>query len=417
MLTQDEAELYDRQIRLWGVNAQGRIRQSKVLMLGFNGVASEVAKILVLAGIDTLTIVDDQPLQESDLQSNLFCRPPNSTTIVDDQSADKQYRTKEVKSKLKVLNPLVKVNIDNSPITSKESSYFKDYDLVTLHSFMTTDDIGKINDICRSNSIKFYLVLDYGFFGFVFNDLGATFKFAHEQFIQSSDEQDSKHQGSLKDPISFGDEGTEEDQEDAGLYGGSEDEDERPRKKRRKLQSPVKEPETKAEEETKKTVVGTLSYVPFRDMISLKDTIFTKQTSPVLLISIAMFKFFTQYKHLPRESPEQDRQEDTSKLNEIIVSMKDTLNLHDKIFERLEKSWSDNIYGSLSPICAVVGGVAGQDMIRALANKDIPIINTFSFDGIAMNGTVEKVGLATKGGLNEAATVVRDLVEIDIDDD
>lgn len=417
MLTQDEAELYDRQIRLWGVNAQGRIRQSKVMMLGFNGVASEVAKILVLAGIDTLTIVDDQPLQESDLSSNLFCRP-NDNTVTTKELSDKNnnYRTSEVKSKLKVLNPLVKVNIDNSSITSKTAFDFKDYDLVTLHSFLNVDEICKIDETCRSNGIKFYLALDYGFFGFVFNDLGDEFKFTYEEFESISKDDESKKYGSLKDPISLGDDGPEEYTDDRGLYDASDEEDERPRKKRRRLQSPSpKEPETKETEETKKTVLGSLSYVPFRDVISLDNTLFTKQTNPVLLISIAMFKFFTQYKHLPRTSNDQDRQHDTSKLNEIIVSMKDSLNLHDKIFERLEKSWSDHIYGSLSPICAVVGGVAGQDMIRALANKDIPIINTFSFDGITMNGTVEKVGLAAKGGSSKAAPVVRDLVDIDSD--
>lgn len=404
MLTQDEAELYDRQIRLWGVNAQGRIRESKVLMLGFNGVASEVAKILVLAGIDTLTIVDDQPLQENDLESNLFCRPSKST--------ERQYRTDDVKSKLKVLNPLVKVNIDNSPITSKTVSDFENYDLVTLHSFMTIDEISKIDEFCRSSKTKFYLILDYGFFGFVFNDLGDEFKFTYEQFGSVNDQQiSSQNHGSQKDPISL--DGPEDDQDDIG-YASSDNEDEQPRKKRRRHQSPAREPVTKSED-TKQTIVGTLSYVPFRDMISLKNSLFTKQTNPSLLVSIAMLKFFTQYKHLPRGTPDKDRQEDTSRLNEIIVSMKDSLNLHDKIFERLEKSWSENIYGSLSPVCAVVGGVAGQDLIRALSNKDIPIVNTFSFDGIAMNGTVEKVGLAPVGDKKEAATVVRDLVEIDID--
>lgn len=295
MLTADEAELYDRQIRLWGVNAQGRLRQSKVLMLGFNGVASEVAKILVLAGIDTLTIVDDQPLQDEDLNSNLFCRTKTSTNV-DGQVVEERFRTHQVRDKLKTLNPLVKVNIDNSSITAKKSEYFLGYDLVTLHSILTTEQISDINDICRKSNIKFYLVIDFGFFGFMFNDLGPEFKYTYEQYDGKKKEMvdttkdvsaSNKQAGKAENPISFDDE-----QPDVG-YGSSDDEDSRP-KKRRRLENHDDAKDSKPNEEGMKHLVGSSSYVTFCDMISFKGAKFDRKTSPVLFISIAMMKFFSE---------------------------------------------------------------------------------------------------------------------------
>lgn len=56
-LSSREAEIYDRQIRLWGVEAQQRLRGARVYILGMAGVGAEVAKNLVLAGI-SVTLLD-----------------------------------------------------------------------------------------------------------------------------------------------------------------------------------------------------------------------------------------------------------------------------------------------------------------------------------------------------------------------
>ena len=43
-LTAEEAAVYDRQLRVWGVEAQQRMRSSKVLVLGCRGAAIEVRR-------------------------------------------------------------------------------------------------------------------------------------------------------------------------------------------------------------------------------------------------------------------------------------------------------------------------------------------------------------------------------------
>lgn len=41
-VTNEEAELYDRQIRLWGLEAQSRVRNARVLIVGLRGLHAEV---------------------------------------------------------------------------------------------------------------------------------------------------------------------------------------------------------------------------------------------------------------------------------------------------------------------------------------------------------------------------------------
>lgn len=44
----------------------------------------------------------------------------------------------------------------------------------------------------------------------------------------------------------------------------------------------------------------------------------------------------------------------------------------------------------LVPICAIVAGIMGQEVIKAISQKDEPICNYFCFDGAT--GTVRRVG-------------------------
>lgn len=53
-LSTGESAIYDRQIRLWGSNAQLRIKSSKILFVGLTPATVEVAKNTVLAGANIL---------------------------------------------------------------------------------------------------------------------------------------------------------------------------------------------------------------------------------------------------------------------------------------------------------------------------------------------------------------------------
>jgi hypothetical protein len=73
-LSADDFALYDRQIRLWGAQAQERIRNAHILLVSLRALGTEIAKNLTLAGISSLTIVDEELVTEEDLGSCYFLR-------------------------------------------------------------------------------------------------------------------------------------------------------------------------------------------------------------------------------------------------------------------------------------------------------------------------------------------------------
>jgi ubiquitin-like 1-activating enzyme E1 A len=71
-LSADEIALYDRQLRLWGIEAQNRMRKAKVLLITIKALGNEIAKNLVLAGIGSLTVLDPGTVSEADVASQFL---------------------------------------------------------------------------------------------------------------------------------------------------------------------------------------------------------------------------------------------------------------------------------------------------------------------------------------------------------
>lgn len=44
----------------------------------------------------------------------------------------------------------------------------------------------------------------------------------------------------------------------------------------------------------------------------------------------------------------------------------------------------------LVPVCAILAGILGQEIVKAISQKDEPICNYFCFDGAT--GTVRRIG-------------------------
>ncbi|VDP79210.1 unnamed protein product [Echinostoma caproni] len=76
-ISEAEAALYDRQIRLWGLEAQNKLKRARILLYGMSPVGAEVAKNLVLSGVAALDIIDEQIVTPLDTASN-FLIPENA---------------------------------------------------------------------------------------------------------------------------------------------------------------------------------------------------------------------------------------------------------------------------------------------------------------------------------------------------
>jgi len=54
------------------MQAQEKIRTANILLVNLKALGNEIAKNLVLAGIGSLTIIDDNPVTEDDLGAQFF---------------------------------------------------------------------------------------------------------------------------------------------------------------------------------------------------------------------------------------------------------------------------------------------------------------------------------------------------------
>ena len=162
-LTVEETKLYDRQIRLWGMEAQQRMRHARILVSGCTGLSNEILKNIVLAGVGSVTIADSTTVTESDLGSQFFLRAADIGL----------NKAKAVAMRVKALNPNVDVKIVDKSVEEQPDSFYDAFDIVCLvgtvypPAFMT-----RIDGLCRSKKISFWAAAVVGLHGFMFCDLG-----------------------------------------------------------------------------------------------------------------------------------------------------------------------------------------------------------------------------------------------------
>ena len=156
-ISPEEAQLYDRQIRLWGAASQQKIQEARVLLAGLTGTGAELAKNLVLAGVGHLTLFDQTVVTAGDLGANFFL----------EASSVGLGRAESSLAGLCELNPRVDVAVSGAPLAEMDLAGF---DLVVCCS----DDLATsaaLNRQCRAANRPFFAAGADGFQGYIFADV------------------------------------------------------------------------------------------------------------------------------------------------------------------------------------------------------------------------------------------------------
>lgn len=164
-LTKEEIALYDRQIRLWGMDTQLRLRSFKLLLINVGGIGTEIVKNLVLGGLHSIELLDDSKVKEEDYSSQFF--------LPKEEKAIGEVKLPLIVESIKELNLRVELTINIKSLDqllADSPEYFSEFNLV-IGTELTKQQMIKLNDICRGNQVPVYFTGLHGLFGYIFTDL------------------------------------------------------------------------------------------------------------------------------------------------------------------------------------------------------------------------------------------------------
>ncbi len=108
-LLSEERERYDRQLRVWGEEAQLKLKKARVLIVGVGGLGSPVSIYLTAMGVGKLILVDDGVLELSNMNRQILY-------TTDDLGKPKVY---VAANRLRKLNPNVEIEAVKAKLDEK----------------------------------------------------------------------------------------------------------------------------------------------------------------------------------------------------------------------------------------------------------------------------------------------------------
>ncbi|CAO2141718.1 unnamed protein product [Urochloa humidicola] len=313
-LTAQETALYDRQIRVWGVDAQKRLSKAHVLVCGMNGTTIEFCKNIVLAGVGSLSLMDDHMVTEDDLNAN-FLIPPDESIYGGISRAEVCCES------LKDFNPMVRVSIEKGDPSLIDGEFLDKFDIVVVSSASLKTKLF-INDNCRKRSkhIAFYTIDCKDSCGEIFVDL-------------------QKHSYIQKKP------------------GG----------------------ETEQQE---------LTYCSLQEAISVPWNNLPKRTAKLYFAMRVLENYELSEGRTPGETTLSD-------IPAVLARRKDMCDKMSLSESQIPSALLERLLAAGKkehpPVCAILGGILGQEVIKSISCKGDPIKNFFYFDAADGKGVIEDI--------------------------
>ncbi|PHH62706.1 hypothetical protein CDD81_6775 [Ophiocordyceps australis] len=334
----DEVALYDRQIRLWGMAAQAKIQKANILIITMRALANEVAKNLVLAGIGSLTLLDDAVASEADLGAQFL--------LADVADVVGQKRAQAASVALQKLNPRVRIHVDADSVANKRPSYFAAFDVV-IATDLDPDSFNIINTATRLNNKAFYAAGTHGLYGFIFLDL-----IEHDYVIERQASNVPARPG------------TQETRTRSVIDI-----------KTRRDGPHTNESVTKRELYSTWFLASDLAVLPDEYAKSRRRL---RAVSPVLSCLRALWEF----KQLCGPAATPSTRQDLKLFTQLATQKHKRLGLpSETLSSAFLRSFLQNLGGEIAPVAAIVGGQLAQDVINVLGQSQQPIQNMVVFDG------------------------------------
>ncbi|KAK2177102.1 hypothetical protein NP493_617g01041 [Ridgeia piscesae] len=357
--------------------------KSNVLLLGVGGLGIEIAKNVVLAGVKSLTVQDAKKTTIQDIGTQFF--------LTEDDASQSRNRAEASVPRLAELNPYVTVKASTETLTEdSQLDFLCDFQCVVV----TEATIGlqlKINSFCRCQQppIKFVSADVYGVFCWAFSDFGPTFEVVDSTgeepkqcFVANITKANPGIVSTLENRmhhLESGDMVTFKEVKGMTSINGMT------------CRVEVLTPYTYTVCDTSGANFapyqggGIATQVKFSKTVkfkSLEDQLYCptymspdlgKPDAPgsIHLGLCALHAFLKQHGRLPNVRCDTD----AGTLVNIARRLNDTemLNKVDEVDETLVRRLAYSCQGCLPPLCAVIGGIVAQEVLKALTGKFSPL--------------------------------------------
>jgi len=375
-----DESLYSRQLYVLGHEAMRRMQASNVLICGMGGLGVEIAKNVVLAGVRSVTIYDNQQVTKDDFSSQFFL---HENDLGKNRAACTQPHLAE-------LNTYVPVNTldSNKPLTTDD---LKNYQVVVLTQSTTAQQL-EFGEFCHKNSIKFLVAETRGIFGQIFCDFGTGFEIFDTDGEQALSAMLSAINNDPQGVVTTLDEQRHGFEDDmvvtfTEVKGMSE-------VNGKEFKIKVLGPYTFSIGDTSgfgKYIRGGYVHQVKKpkviDFKSIKEALkspeavisdFTKMDdhNTISLAFQTTHEFNSKHNRLPLPWS----QEDANEFVKLATDLNEANYKYDNINEKTLRLFSATCSGQLCPMNAVIGGTAAQEIMKACSGKFSPIYQFFFFD-------------------------------------
>lgn len=160
--------LYSRQLYVLGHDAMRAMAKSSVLIIGCDGLGVEIAKNVILAGLKSVTLYDPTPTTSAHLSSNFY--------LSDEHVVASTPRAEACLPQLTTLNPYVSVLLHPTPINllSPDPAALSQFAVIVMVNQSYAAQLA-MDDFCHARGIKFMATSSRGVFSSIFCDFGSNF--------------------------------------------------------------------------------------------------------------------------------------------------------------------------------------------------------------------------------------------------
>ena len=163
---QIDTNLYSRQIGTFGLETMGKLIKMQVAIVGLRGLGVEIAKNLILAGPKSVHLYDPEITNVRDLGANFY---------TEEQHVGKVSRAEACLSKLRELNPYVKVEVIPDEAALKAAIANGSLHVVCQTEMMLQNkvlDQQELDAACREKKVGYISSQTFGPWGYAFVDYG-----------------------------------------------------------------------------------------------------------------------------------------------------------------------------------------------------------------------------------------------------